>query len=304
MKVVLDLDQLEKEGKISKEERDRFCGIFIKDLGLLVFNLLIGFSVLALSEGLRMLISKPIATLSLGFFLLVLGFLFFRRQQRKLRVFSFLLISIGSILISRGLIQINHANFYPYLLSSFIFFLCAFVFRSSFLAVLGTLALGVFPLDYFDYRLSKIEISNTLYLLLSGSLVLVLFHLGGKKGPGHLRRIVLSTARTSYFLLNLSFSDATRYGDHLSLAGFSILMPPWVFSILWAVILVFVFFWSLRKGDRWLFYLTTLFGAVFFVLHVYEYMAFSPGSLIGVGVLSLAFSFSLAWLMRKRATSV
>ncbi len=128
MKIVLDLDQLLEDGKITPEEHQRFTQFAARDTGSLAFNLLTGFSVIAICLGVLALVPTPQTAILIGGLMMmaataapnVLG-----NEAHKWSIVLQVGIVIGALMFGGGLIIATKGH-----LNTFIGLTFAFAFAA------------------------------------------------------------------------------------------------------------------------------------------------------------------------------
>ncbi len=109
-------------------------------------------------------------------------------------------------------------------------------------------------------------------------------------------------ARTSLFLANLGFWVGSMIGDYVwsRRVDWSLLdpsrhvdVPAWIFAVVWAAALIATGLWALRRNQRWVVNLLTVFGAIHFFTQYFMRMHATPTSLIIAGVLALGIALAI-----------
>ena len=127
-------------------------------------------------------------------------------------------------------------------------------------------------------------------------------------------RLAIMVARTSILLVNFGFWVGSLWGDPLFLLrGFkdhnpiemmsNIVIPAYVFSIGWAVVLIGAAMWAVTVNRRWLVNIAAAFGAIHFYTQWFERLGATPVSVLLGGVLMLAIAYGL-WTFNKHMRAI
>jgi hypothetical protein len=77
-------------------------------------------------------------------------------------------------------------------------------------------------------------------------------------------------------------------------------IPDWVFSIAWALVLIAAGAWAMRANRRWLVNVAAAFGAIHFYTQWFERLGATPASVLLGGLVMLLIAFAL-WSFNRRA---
>ena len=83
----------------------------------------------------------------------------------------------------------------------------------------------------------------------------------------------------------------------------SIIVPPYVFGIGWAVVLIGAALWAVTVNRRWLVNIAAAFGAIHFYTQWFEHLGATPVSVLLGGILMLAVAYGLWTFNRKMAAT-
>ena len=129
-------------------------------------------------------------------------------------------------------------------------------------------------------------------------------------------RISLVAARMSLVLVNFGFWIGSLWGDRLRLyryivyndpkggpefTAYGAVIPPYVFSIGWALALIAAGIWGVRAGRRWVVNLAAVFGGIHFYTQWFEHLGANAFSVLAGGILLIVIAFALRMLNRNAA---
>lgn len=293
MKVTLDLDQLLKEEKITQTEYEKLGKLAKSSIGSLAFNLLIGFGVISVSVPVFAIVPSAVTAIVIGLILLLSGLQLSRGGSEKWSVLSGILILVGALMTGGGIVTNLKGSLFSLLLVTALFAMAGYFARSALLAVLATLMLssclgastGYFHASYF---LVIQEPASTILLFTTLAIGLYLW---SRKIPFEYERVALASARTSVFLVNFGFWVGSLWGDRLGTEN--IIITDHFFSILWAMALLAMAFWSWKRNNRWVLNTVATFAGIHFYTQWFETLGATPGAVILAGMLALGFAIGL-----------
>jgi len=241
----------------------------------------------------------------LGVAMFGIGCAFVLQRIEQWSLLGQITLIIGALMFCGGVIAFGEGSLASMLIVTAALAGAAIVARSSLLSVLAVLAasgcLGARTgYSHAVYSLAIFE--PTLTIVLFAALVLAAY-VGSKRLPADYERVALAAARTSIFLVNFGFWIGSLWGDPLLLMrrmnGYTparfddVIVPPLVFIIGWAVVLVAAGFWATRANRRWLVNVVAVFGAIHFYTQWFERLGASPLSVLLGGVLLLVIALAL-----------
>ncbi|MFP4169229.1 MAG: hypothetical protein ACLFSY_10375 [Desulfonatronovibrionaceae bacterium] len=303
MKVTLDLDKLLEEDHITQEEYHRLSRFAARGTSVLAFNLLIGFGVVAVSGAALALLPSPVTAIVLGLSIcsLGVGLLFLRRAHWK--VLANICILVGALLFGGGAITAGEGSPGSFLLVAAVYATAGILARSSLLAVLCVLALasclgartGYYHAAYF---LGTKEPAWTVVLFTAFSIGI--YHLS-KRIPAAYQPMAVVGSRTGVFLVNLGFWIGSLWGDRI--LDKNMVIPDWIFALLWALALLTAGIWAWRRNLRTLLNIAAVFGAIHFYTQWFERLGASAEAVLIAGLLALGFAFGLKALNTRLGRS-
>jgi hypothetical protein len=301
MKVTLDLDELLQNKQITQAEYDKFSRFSSASTGLLGFNILVGFGVIAVCAAAMALVPTPFTAMAIGFCALVVGVLLLRQSQARWHVLANICLLVGALMAGAGLILIDRGSLSSMLIVTVLFAAIAIFAKSRLLAVLATLMLagcvGV-QTGYFHAGYS-LGVQKPIYTVILFAIVAYGLHRLSALLPPAYEKIAVAAARTSVMLVNFGFWVGSLWGGHLSrdygvertLANGYV--SPAAFAILWAVALLATGAWAWRSNRRWVLNTVATFLAINLYTQWFEYFDVNPGSLLIAGLVALAAAVGL-----------
>ena len=323
VKVTLDLSRLLQEGQITREEHDRLARLGRRDTGSLLVNALVGFGVIAVSAGIVALLPSVLTAIPLGLVLMALGAWLALTGGARWGVLATILILVAALLLGASILLLSggEARLSPepaedagpllgvqaaYLLVAALFTGAAILAGSGLLIALAVLLLSASLGSgaAYGHAFYALGVEQPLATVLAFSALAAAAHAGAP----HLRpsgeRLANIAARTALLLVNLGFWVGSLWGDDAAwvrgVLGRTI--PADAFSITWAVALVAAAIWAGRANRRWALNLASVFGGIHFYTQWFERLGATPVSLLGGGVLMLAFAIGL-WRLNERWTT-
>jgi hypothetical protein len=301
MKVTLDLTDLLAKGQISKEEADRLAKLGSADTGALGSNILMAFGTIAVALGGGFLFPSAQAVIVMGVILFILGLALILNRQTKWALFAQFCVTLGALGVVGGATFLSEGNLAVGIGMVVALAAAAFLAQSGMLAALAILQLSLvlgagtaywhgsyfFGLDRPTYTISLLAVVTLALYFVSLQL------------PTVYERICIIAARTAILLINAGFLIGSIFGD--STLGW----PASWFSIAWALLLLGVGVWAIFANRRWVVNAAAVFGAIHFYTQWFEYLGANVLSLLGGGILLIAFGLLLRWLngrLHKPAT--
>lgn len=317
MKITLDLSKLVEDGKLTVDEAERLKALASHETGSLGVNILIGFGVVSIAAGAVALLPSAATVIAVGILLFMLGLAVVLNKIAQWAVFGQICLVTGALMFSGGVIGEMEGSVASMLIVTAALAGASLLARSSLLAALAVIALSATlgartGYSHATYSLAIFE--PTLTVVLFSALALVAYR-GSLMLKADYERLAIMVARTSILLVNFGFWVGSLWGDPLFLLrGFkdhnpaemmrSIVIPDYVFSIVWAAALIGAAIWAVTVNRRWLVNIAAAFGAIHFYTQWFERLGATPLSVLLGGVLMLVIAYGLYLFNRKmRATS-
>lgn len=297
MKITLDLTELVERGQPTAVEAERLKGLAAKDSGTLGSNIFLGFGAVAVVLGVGVMVPTPQTAILLGIVLFGLGFSLRMGRQERWALLSQICMTIGALAVTSGVWLLSVGTIEVLLALTLALAGAAVLARSGLLAALSVLVLasalgsgtGYFFATY-GVWVTRPGLSIAVLAVLTLGL-----HLISLRVPAAYERLALIGARTAILIMNLAFLVGSLFGDD------QLDMDRTVFTVGWAVALIAVAIWAVRANRRWVVNTAAVFGALHFYTQWFEALGPSPVSVLGGGVLLIAFGLALRWLNRKPA---
>lgn len=314
MKITLDLSKLVEDGKLTVDEAERLKALASHETGSLAVNILIGFGVVSIAVGAVALLPSAATVIAVGILLFMLGLAVVLNNVAQWAVFGQICLVTGALMFSGGVIGEMEGSVASMLIVTAALAGASLLARSSLLAALAVIALSATlgartGYSHATYSLAIFE--PTLTVVLFSALALVAYR-GSLMLKADYERLAVMVARTSILLVNFGFWVGSLWGDPLFLLrGFkdhnpaemmrSIVIPDYVFGIVWAAALIGAAIWAVTVNRRWLVNIAAAFGAIHFYTQWFERLGATPLSVLGGGVLMLVVAYGLWTFNRKMA---
>jgi hypothetical protein len=301
VKIVIDVDKLLQEGRINSEEYSRFKSLALEETGSLAFNILVGFGVIATAGGALALVPHGTTAVMLGFALAVGGVLLSAHHAKEWGVLGSMLLLVGSLTAAGGIIFLTEGSFAGFLVLTILALIAAVVAKSGLLAALAVVSLSATAgaATAYEHAAYMLEIRQPTVTVCLFSVVGLGSYYLSKVLSLDYQRLAIIFARTSLFMVNLSFWVGSLWGDSLWRQrevwefGSGNVVPAWLFAIGWAIGLLATGIWAVRNDKRWVVNLVAVFAAIHFYTQYFEHLGASPGSVLLAGIAALGIAFAI-----------
>ncbi len=293
MKVTLDLDRLLGEGSITSAEYDKLSNLASRSTGSLVFNILIGFGVIAVAGAALALVPSAVTAIVIGLSVLIAGLLLLGGRPEHWRVLANICILVGALMAGGGIVAEAEGSLTAFLIVTSLFAVAAVLARSSLLAVLATLALSAClgaRTGYYHASYFLVIREPLLTIILFTILAIGLYQLS-KKLATEYESIALAASRTAVFLVNFGFWVGSLWGERTEAR--EIVISSSVFAVLWAVALIATAIWSWQQNRRWVLNTVAVFGGIHFYTQWFEHLGASPSTVLVAGFMALGLALGL-----------
>lgn len=316
MKITLDLSKLVEEGKLTAAEAERLKALAGHDTGSLGINILIGFGVVAVAAGVGALVPTAMTALLIGAVLFAAGLGLILSGARAWDLLAQICLVIGALTLAGAVLYLDNGSLRSALAVTLGLAVSAVIARSSLLAALAVLALAACfgaRTGYLHAMYSLTIQEPTVTVVVFSGLALIAY-LISQRVQADYERISIAAARTAVFLVNFGFWIGSLWGDSLRLprailyndptirtdyTAKSMIIPPYLFSIGWALALVAVGVWGVKANRRWVVNIAAVFGAIHFYTQWFEKLGANALSVLLGGLLMLGIAIAL-WTFNKR----
>ena len=294
MKVTLDLGDLVAKGKLTPEEAKRLEGFAERQTGSFGINVILSFGVVAIVTAAHVLVPSPATAVVLGAVLMVGGLAATALRSEAWGLLARTCVAIGALIFTGGLTFYLGTSWPVLGTMSLGMAVVAVLARSGLLAALSVLGLGVAVSSGagqisagWEVLSPRPTISIAVFMVLALGLLFASMRL-----PPVYERLAIVAARTAVLVVNLAFLWASMFGDGN--------ISRETFAIVWAVLLVGAGVWAIRANRRWVINAAAVFGAVHFFVQWFFYLGANALSVLGGGVLLVAFGMGLFAFNRRR----
>ena len=218
---------------------------------------------------------------------------------------------IGALLLSGGVIGVLDGGFAGLAFTAILLLVQAVAIRSSFLMALVPLALaGALgsSTGYFHATYMLIVTEPTITIGFFAVLALAAYLVSTRVGAAY-EGLGIVAARVSLVLVNFGFWVGSLWGDHpgeswavgnmgswtarQAWEKTALHVPGWVFTVVWAVLVIGVGVWAARANRRWVVTTATTFGAINFYTQWFERLGDAPWAIIIAGLTIVGIAVGL-----------
>ncbi|MGO4717281.1 hypothetical protein [Bradyrhizobium sp. 2TAF24] len=321
MKVTLDLTDLVQSGKLTAAEAERLRGLAARDTVSLGINILVGFGVVAVAAGAGALLPSAYTALALGVVMFGLGLGLIMSGAKAWELLAQICLVLGALGFCGGLAMLDEGSLRVMLLIALLLAVAAVVARSGLLIAASVLVVGGCLGSSTDYRhaMYSLSVEEPTLTIVVFAVIALAGYLVSLRVTAAYERLGLIAARTAVLMVNFGFWVGSLWGDRLlrvrallhgdpsilhDYTARSEYVSPLVFSIGWAVALLAAGVWAVKTDRRWMVNVVAVFAAIHFYTQWFEKLGASPGTVLGAGVLLLAFALGLWSFNRKAAPAV
>lgn len=304
MKVTLDLDRLLANGSIDATEYAKLAALSTRATGMLAFNVLVAFGVIAVSGATLALIPTTTTAIALGAVVLLAGMLLSARKLDSWRFLANVCVVVGALLVAGGVIKQGEGSVASFLATAAFLACAAALARSALLACLAVLALssclgtrtGYLHAAYF---LGVQEPTLTILAFLALGIVVYVL---SRRLPPAFRNVALAAVGTSVFLVNFGFWIGSLWGDGVGWQAEAarrlghaprFAIAEWVFAVAWAIGLIAAGIWAWWRDHRWLVNVVAVFAAIHLYTQWFERLGATPSTVLAGGIAALVIALML-----------
>ena len=312
MKITLDLNKLLEEGKLTPAEAERLKTLAAHDTGSLAINILLGFGIVAVSAGIVALVPTPLAGAAVGAAMFALGLALTLTRAEQWSLLAQICVVIGALIAAAGAVALGEGSLASLIGVTAALAFAALLARSSLLTAAAVLLLAAClgarsGYWHATYSVTIYEPALTVALF---SLVALAAYLISKRLAADYERLALTAARTAVFLVNFGFWIGSLWGDRLRLlrsfgsdaatsAATTVMIPSWVFGVVWAIALIGVGVWGAMVNRRWVVNVAAVFAAIHFYTQWFERLGATPLAILLGGLILLGVAIGL-WSFNRR----
>ncbi|HRE30938.1 MAG TPA: hypothetical protein PLD88_03095, partial [Candidatus Berkiella sp.] len=271
MKVTLDLEQLLADKHLTQQEYEKLKALANQSTGSLAFNILIGFGVIAVSGAALALVPTPVTAIIIGAFVLVGGIVLLKTGVVQWKLLAQICILVGALMLGGGILIADNGNPRSFIAITVIYIISAIFAQSGLLTTLAILSIGPILGAHSGYMHATymISVQEPLLSIVVFSVIGVGFYwisqqiIQAKIIPLVYSQLAIIAARTSLFMVNLSFWIGSLWGDKFSEhLEKTIVISDVTFAVVWAVALIATGAWAWHENRRWVLNVVAIFGAI------------------------------------------
>ncbi len=319
MKIALDITKLVEDGELTPEQAEKLKKLAAKETGSLGINILLSFGVVAIAAGFLSLELSVATALVLGVALVAFGLALKQYWQDQWGFLGTANIMVGALIVSGSLIVLWDGSVGAFALVALIVLALGILARSG-------LLIGVSPLVLASVLGSSTGYLHASYMLVvrEATITITVFallawgtFLLSKRLPAAYERLALIYSRMSLVLVNLGFWVGSLWGDYPGeswvheqvyedpatfresypqLAAWresAVFIPDVMFAFLWALALIAVAAWGVKRDRRFVVNTAAVFGSIHLYTQWFEHFGATPGTVIFGGIVTVGIALGL-----------
>ncbi len=329
MKIVLDISKLVEDGDLTVEQAEKLKKLAAQETGSLGINILLSFGVIAISGGFLALQPSVTTALILGVALVASGLALNHYKPVQWGLLGTANTMVGALTVSGGLIILWDGSVGAFALVAVILLALGIFARSGLLIGVSPLALAAVvgsSTGYMHASYMLIVREATITIGIFALLAWGAFYLS-KRLPARYERLALIYSRVSLILVNFGFWVGSLWGDYLGESWIqsqiyenpgtfrtsyqqlqawresAFFISDAVFAGLWALALIAVGAWGVKRNRRFVVNTAAVFASIHFYTQWFEYLGATPVTVILSGVLMVGIALGL-WNYNRLAAAI
>lgn len=329
MKIVLDISKLVEDGDLTVEQAEKLKKLAAQETGSLGINILLSFGVIAISGGFLALKPSVATALILGVALVASGLALKQYKPVQWGLLGTANLVVGALTVSGGLIILWAGSVGAFALVALILLALGIFARSGLLMGVSPLALAAVvgsSTGYMHASYMLIVREATITIGIFALLAWGAFHLS-KRLPASYERLAVIYSRVSLILVNFGFWVGSLWGDYVGESWIqsqiyenpvtfrnsyqqlqawresAFFVSDAVFAGLWALALIAVGAWGVKRNRRFVVNTAAVFASIHFYTQWFEYLGATPVTVISSGVLMVGIALGL-WKFNRLAAAI
>ncbi len=329
MKIVLDITKLVEDGELSPEQAEMLKNLAAKETGSLGVNILLSLGVVAIAGGFLALEPSVTTALVLGVALVASGLALKQYRQEQWGLLGTANLMVGALTVSGGLLILWEGSVGAFALVALILLILGVLAKSGLLIGISPLALASVlgsSTGYWHASYMLIVREATITIAIFALLAWGTFFLS-KRLPAAYERLALIYSRMSLILVNFGFWVGSLWGDYPGESwvhsqiyedpgGFmgsyqdleawresALFISDVVFAGLWALALIAVGAWGVKRNRRFVVNTAAVFGSILFYTQWFEHLGATPVTVIFSGVAAVGIALGL-WKYNRLVTPI
>ncbi|PWR20460.1 hypothetical protein [Zavarzinia compransoris] len=303
VKVTLDLDALVAGGQLTLEEAERLARLGKQSTGMLAFNLLVGFGVIAVATGVLALVPETGAAIAIGLVLALVGIGIGAFAGDDWGLLGQMCIVVGALIGGGGVLTVGDFTAWAFVLVAAAYAAGAALSRNGLLAGLAVIAVsgavgaetGYIGEDGYAAAVPDSTLAIVVMLVLTAALAG-----GARLVGGEAARLFRLGAGTALVVANFGFWVGSLWGDRIQLGDGRVLeVPDYLFALAWAALLIAAGVGAARRGARWTLNCAAVFGAVHLFSQWFDRLEATPESVLAAGIVALGLALALTFLNKR-----
>ena len=319
MKIVLDITKLVEDGELSPEQAEKLKNLAARETGALGINILLSLGVVAIAGGFLALAPSAATMLVLGVALVASGLALKQYWQEHWGLLGTANLMVGALTASGGLIILLGGSVGAFALVALIVLALGILARSG-------LLIGISPLVLASVLGSSTGYLHASYMLVvrEATVTIIVFALLAwgtfflsKRLPAAYERLALIYSRMSLILVNFGFWVGSLWGDYPGESWVqsqiyedpatfresyqqleawresAVFISDVMFSVLWALALIAVGAWGVKRNRRFVVNTAAVFGSILLYTQWFERLGATPVTVIFGGIVVVGIALGL-----------
>lgn len=326
MKIVLDIARLVEDGELTPEQAERLKELAARETGSLGINILLSLGVVAIAGGFLSLQPSTFTALVIGVVLVAAGLALKQYRGRQWGLLGTANIMVGALSLSGGLVVLWDGGAAAFAVAAVILLALGILARSGML-------IGISPLVLASVIGSSTGYLHATYMLVirEATVTIAVFallawaaFLLSRRLPAAYERLALIYSRVSLVLVNFGFWVGSLWGDYpgeswvhaqiyenpfkfwelypelVEWRESALFISDEIYAGLWALALIAVGAWGVRRNRRFVVNTAAVFGSIHFYTQWFEHLGATPLTVIFGGAVVVGIALGL-WKYNRLA---
>ncbi len=319
MKIVLDITRLVEEGELTPSEADRLKKLAARETGSLGINILMSVGVIAIGLGILAFEPSAQTAIALGVVLVGAGLAVQHYRAAQWGPLGTANILVGTLAVAGGTLYLADGHVLAFLFVALLLLGLGAVARSGLLIGLAPFALASVlgsSTGYWHASYMLVVREATITILVFAAVAWGVFYLS-KQLPSAYERLALIFSRVSLIFVNFGFWIGSLWGDYpgeswarsrifedpgtfyerfnelTTWRETALFIPDVSFAVLWALGLLAIGAWGVKRNRRFVVNVAAVFGGIHFYTQWFEHLGAMPWTILIAGIVTVGISVAL-----------